>query len=213
MKWLEIDIEETRKWERFYRASFFNSLAGFKSANLIGTINQAGQSNLAIFFSVIHVGANPPLLGLLFRPHTVRRDSLENIRAIKLFTVNSVQKEWTEAAHGTAANYEAGVSEFKANGLTEEFLGGAKVPFVKESKIKSLCRLEEEHPVAANGTIFMVAAIEKVYLQEGLIADDGLIQHDQAGTVAINALDTYYTANLFGQYDYARPGERVKPKN
>ena len=39
------DIES---WERFYRANFINSLTGFKSINLIGTVNELGQTNLGI---------------------------------------------------------------------------------------------------------------------------------------------------------------------
>ena len=42
------------------RIALINSLSGFKSLNLIGTINNQGQTNLAIFNSVVHIGANPP---------------------------------------------------------------------------------------------------------------------------------------------------------
>ena len=36
---------EWQSWERFYRANFINSLTGFKSASLIGTINAQGVPN------------------------------------------------------------------------------------------------------------------------------------------------------------------------
>lgn len=38
---------EWQTWERFYRANFINSLTGFKSASLIGTMNAQGVPNLA----------------------------------------------------------------------------------------------------------------------------------------------------------------------
>jgi hypothetical protein len=49
--------------EKLYRVKLINSLSGFKSANLIGTINKKGITNLALFSSVIHVGANPRFNG------------------------------------------------------------------------------------------------------------------------------------------------------
>ena len=55
-----ITKENILQFEKLYRTNLFNSLSGFKSANLIGTISKEGKTNLAIFSSVIHVGANPP---------------------------------------------------------------------------------------------------------------------------------------------------------
>ena len=49
--------------EQRFRASFINSLGGFKSVVLVGTANESGETNLAIFNSLFHIGANPPLCG------------------------------------------------------------------------------------------------------------------------------------------------------
>ncbi|CAD7816239.1 hypothetical protein CHRY9390_03129 [Chryseobacterium aquaeductus] len=68
------DLEERK------RTAMINSLSGFKSLNLIGTINKIGQTNLAIFNSVMHIGANPALMGFICRPDSVERDTLENIK-------------------------------------------------------------------------------------------------------------------------------------
>jgi flavin reductase (DIM6/NTAB) family NADH-FMN oxidoreductase RutF len=65
--------ENILNFEKNFRTKFINSLSGFKSANLIGTISKTGKTNLAIFNSVIHVGANPSLIGLLIRPASVPR--------------------------------------------------------------------------------------------------------------------------------------------
>ena len=73
-----------------YRANFINSLSGYKSANLIGTCNEQQQTNLAIISSVVHIGANPPLMGMIMRPHTVTRDTLGNIKQTGLFTINAL---------------------------------------------------------------------------------------------------------------------------
>ena len=51
-----------------YRASFINSISGFKSLNLVGTIAKDGQNNLAPFNTIVHICSNPPYLGMLARP-------------------------------------------------------------------------------------------------------------------------------------------------
>ena len=46
------DIENM---EQRYRTTFINSMSGFKSLNLVGTINEQEKINLAIFNSIFHV--------------------------------------------------------------------------------------------------------------------------------------------------------------
>jgi flavin reductase (DIM6/NTAB) family NADH-FMN oxidoreductase RutF len=212
MAYRHITEEQFENWERFYRASFFNSLGGFKSCNLIGSKSAQGLENLGLFFSVIHVGANPPLLGLLFRPHTVPRHTLENIRETEQFTINAVAENWHAKAHQAAANYPDTTSEFEAVGLTPQYLENYTAPFVEEAAIKYLCKPVEEHLVKANQTLFMVAAIKAVFIEENLIDKDGLVNHVKAKTVAVNALDTYYKAAEIAQWAYPRPNKSLEPK-
>jgi len=74
------DNQQIADLEDRKRIALINSLSGFKSLNLIGTVNQNGQTNLAIFNSVVHIGANPPLMDFISRPDTVEKHTLENIR-------------------------------------------------------------------------------------------------------------------------------------
>ena len=74
-----LDSEILQAQDSRYRATLINSLAGVKQAFLIGSKSSSGHSNLAIFNSLIHIGANPPLWGFLCRPDTVKRDTLQNI--------------------------------------------------------------------------------------------------------------------------------------
>ena len=53
--------EDLEQLEQHYRRTFVNSLAGFRQAILVGTISSEGNTNLAIFNSLIHLGANPSL--------------------------------------------------------------------------------------------------------------------------------------------------------
>ena len=52
--------------------SFFNSLSGAKPGFLIGSGSKSDE-NVAIFNSITHLGANPPLLGFIQRPVNVER--------------------------------------------------------------------------------------------------------------------------------------------
>lgn len=62
---MHISHDSLSQLERRYRAQLINSLSGFKSANLIGTQDALGRTNLAIISSVFHLGADPALVGLL----------------------------------------------------------------------------------------------------------------------------------------------------
>jgi flavin reductase (DIM6/NTAB) family NADH-FMN oxidoreductase RutF len=103
---MKIIKEDILKFEKLYRATFINSISGFKSASLIGTMSSKGKTNLAIFNSVIHVGANPPLMGFLMRPVSVERHTYNNIKETGYFTINHINKEIFKQAHQTSASYE-----------------------------------------------------------------------------------------------------------
>lgn len=198
------------EFEKLYRTNFINSLNGFKSANLIGTISSEGKTNLAMFSSVIHVGANPPALGFLMRPVNVERDTYKNIKDTGYFTVNHVQKEIYKQAHQTAARYNSDVSEFDECGLTPEYSENIKAPYVKESKIKIGCRFVEEQEIKFNGTVFMVGEIIEVILPDDVVLEDGFIKIEKAGTITISGLDGYYETKKIGRLAYAKPGIETK---
>ena len=128
---------EIEELPRLKRLNLVNSLSGIKAACLIGTSDELVRTNVAIFNSVIHLGTQPPLMGFIMRPNNeVRRHTLENIEQIGVFTVNHVHSDFYKKAHYTSAKFDAGVSEFDACGLTEEYLVGFDAPFVHESELK-----------------------------------------------------------------------------
>lgn len=192
-----------------YRRNFFNSLTGFKSLCLIGTQNAGGVSNLAPFTQVIHVGANPPLTGILFRPHTVRRDTLENILATEVFTLNQVRPEFVKEAHYTTASWEE--SEFVGTGLQEEYLFDFPAPFVKESRIKWACRLKERLDIQSNGTILIIGEVKHVIVPDECVGEDGFIDLEAAGTVTTSGLDAYHTTQKIARLSYPKPGKPPIP--
>lgn len=185
------DFEE---WEKGYRINFFNSLGGFKSLNLIGTKSKSGLSNLGTFFSVMHVGANPPLVGILFRPTTVPRHTLQNIHDTGYFTINSVPESILFEAHQASAKYDEGVSEFEQIGIAESWNAGFPAPYVQNSGIKMGLSYVEHHQINANATTFLVGKVEECLINETALSDDGFVDHTLLDNLAVNGLDTYYKA-------------------
>jgi flavin reductase (DIM6/NTAB) family NADH-FMN oxidoreductase RutF len=207
---MKITNENILAFEKPYRTNFVNSLSGFKSANLISTISKEGKTNLAIFSSVIHVGANPPAIGFLMRPVSVERHTYNNIKETSYFTINHINKDIFKKAHQTSARYDKDVSEFDECGLTPEFSDTIKAPYVKEAKIKIGCRFFEEHEIKFNGTIFMVGEILEVILPDDVIGTDGFVDIEKAETIAISGLDSYHETKRIARLSYAKPG--IEPK-
>ena len=191
--------------EKIYRANLINSSSGYKPANLISTISKSKQTNLAIFSSVFHLGANPPLLGMIVRPATVPRNSYENLKEIGYYAINHVQKDFVEKAHFTSAKFPKEVSEFEACKLTEEYIDGFPVPFVKESKIKLGMRFVQEIPLVVNDTILIIGEIEHLILPESILQEDGNLLLDKIQDVCVNGLETYFTVEKLTSFPFARP--------
>lgn len=202
---MKLNKENITALESHERVLFINSLSGFKSANLVGTANAKQQSNLAIVSSVVHLGANPPLLGMVMRPHSVPRGSLENILSTGVYTLNHVHKDIYKQAHQTSARYPEDVSEFDEVGFTEQWEDNFNAPFVDESRIKIGMEFREQHTLDINGTEFVIGEIVSIEMPDEIIAKDGFVSLEQAGTVAVSSLDTYHSTQTLGSLSYAKP--------
>lgn len=131
-----ITLEQIEQLEKRYRTNLINCLSGVKGLNLIGTKNAEGQTNLALFNSVVHLGANPPLMGFIQRPASVERHTFENIQNTSFFTINSVSEDIHKQAHQTAARYDRSESEFEEVSLKSIYIDEFYAPFVQESPLK-----------------------------------------------------------------------------
>ena len=63
--------------DKIYRLNLINSITGYKSANLIATQSKAGNTNVAIFSSITHLGSDPALLSFVLRPTFHRSQSYQ----------------------------------------------------------------------------------------------------------------------------------------
>ena len=191
-----------------FRRNLINCLSGYKSLNLIGTKSLSGKTNLAPFSQVFHIGASPPLVGILFRPHTVKRDTLENILETGFFTLNHVHSGFLEQAHWTGARWEE--SEFETTGLQESYHQGFFAPFVKESQVQVGCKLEEYQTLQINQTILVIGSIELVLVNESGLREDGSLDLAELGTVTVAGLDDYYLGKSLGRLEYPKPNQKPK---
>ena len=191
--------------EKLQRTNLINTLSGYKSVNLIGSISESGTSNLAIFNSVFHLGADPALQGMIVRPDSVERHTLQNIRSTGYFTINQVHEDIREKAHQCAARFPREFSEFDAVGLKEQYLERFTAPFVEESKIKSGFKVAEILDLRHNGTHLVIGELEFLFVEEGIIDPEFRIDHQKANSLAVIGLDYYLTAEPGTCLPYAKP--------
>lgn len=198
-----IDKETLSQYDSRYRATLINSLAGLKQAILIGTKSNDGYSNLAIFNSLIHIGASPALLGFICRPATVKRDTLSNILETNHYTINFVVASDYQKAHQTSAKYAKEVSEFDACGFTEHYHPHFDAPFVAEAPVKVAMHLEQKIDISINNTILIMGSIQHIQIDKNIIASDGFVALNQLNTLACSGLDAYYETRFIERLSYA----------
>lgn len=202
-------LSTIQSWERFYRGNFINSLSGFKSASLIATVNNVGISNLAIFSNIVHLGADPALIGFVNRPREAAQHTLANIEATGAYTINLIPANLIEQAHQTSAKYPHDESEFKAVGLTEEYTEYCKAPFVFECPVKYGMEIKEIIPIKFNNTFFVIGAVTGVFIDEQILATDGFLDLEKANIVTTLGIDGYYATEKLARFSYAKPGKEL----
>ncbi|MEY3178907.1 MAG: hypothetical protein RJB42_1148 [Bacteroidota bacterium] len=196
-------IAEIQGWSRIYRANFVNSLSGFKPVSLIASVNKAGQPNLAIFSNIVHLGADPALIGFINRPKEAAPHTIRNIEESGFYTINHILPAFVEKAHQTSAKYADEVNEFDAVGLTAVHKDGFSVPYVAESHVQMALSLSEIIPLS-NGTYLVVGALEHAYVNEQAVASDGFIELSKEGSIVSAGLDAYYTTTPLQRFSYAK---------
>lgn len=201
---MHISNSDLMQMELRKRAHLINSVGGFKSVCLIGTVDLQGQTNLAIFNSIVHIGANPPLISFIMRPDSVERHTLSNIIETGSYTINHLNESIYKQAHQTSARYPKDISEFDATGLTPVYKDNCKAPFVKESNIQMDIEFKERIHLAINNTIMIIGQINNIYFPEDCLEEDGFLNIEKAGSITCSGLDSYHTTNKMERLAYAK---------
>jgi flavin reductase (DIM6/NTAB) family NADH-FMN oxidoreductase RutF len=197
-----ITADQLPHMEQRYRSNLINCLSGFKNLSLLGSIDEKGQTNLAVFSQVFHIGADPALIGVLVRPQSVRRHSLANILQSGDFTLNNVREHMLLRAHQTSARWEE--SEFSACGFTPWFSPQIKAPYVTESTLRIGLRLAEALPLTINNTVLVIGSVQEIWVPEYCLQPDGFIDLETAGSLSCSGLDSYHYTLSLGRLSYAK---------
>lgn len=198
------------KMEQRNRTRLINSLSGFKSINLCGTINKDGVTNLSLISSVVHIGANPALMGFIMRPVTVRRDTYNNILETGHYTFNHLNVEIYKKAHQTSARYPIEVSEFEAAELTEIFSDTIKAPYVAESHVRIGLSFIQKIPIPLNDTVLMIGKVEEIFFPKTALTEDGYLDIAAAGSITSSGLDAYHSTQKLARLSYAKTDKQIK---
>jgi len=198
------------KMEQRNRTRLINSLSGFKSINLCGTISKDGVTNLSLISSVVHIGANPALMGFIMRPVTVRRDTYNNILETGHYTFNHLNAAIYKKAHQTSARYPVDLSEFEATELTEIFSKTIRAPYVAESHIRIGLSFAQKIPIPLNDTLLMVGKVEEIFFPKNVLGVDGYLDIAAAGSITSSGLDAYHNTQKLARLSYAKAEKKVR---
>lgn len=205
----KLTLEDIESWnDDRKRGRFFNCLSGIKSGVLVGTANSQKKSNLAIFTSLFHLGANPALMGIVIRPDISPRHTLLNIKEVGYYTLNLLPYDFHQNGHQTSARYPENISEFGACGFTEEW--SELVPYVKESQIKWLMKLVKVVDIPENNTHIVIGEVKEIQIPEVLISDDGAVDIAGSDPALVTGLDCYHQVKPGKRYAYAKPDKETK---
>ena len=186
------------------RIKLINSISGYKSANLVGTIDSLKQNNLAIVSSVVHIGSDPALLGFFVKAFG-ERHTLSNILETHVFTINHINKDIAYQAHYTSAEFPKSVSEFEKCKLTPQFIDQFDAPFVAESRVKVGLTLADKMDIKLSGTTLIIGHVTHVLLEnENYFDPTSGIDLNSAGTICISGLDSYHDVQKFASYEFAQ---------
>lgn len=209
MSQIHIDYNQILELEKQKRVHLINSLGGFKSVALVGTSDENKNTNLSIFSSFFHLGANPPLIGMIFRPSPPERDTMRNILDTGFYTINHINESIFKKAHQTSARYDKGVSEFDATGLNSEYKNDFFAPFVVESLVQLGIEFKQKIDISINNTTMIVGEIVQIYIPENCLLEDGFIDIEKANTITCSGLDSYHKTMQLDRLSYAKPDKEI----
>ncbi|PWJ95534.1 flavin reductase (DIM6/NTAB) family NADH-FMN oxidoreductase RutF [Flavobacterium araucananum] len=206
---INFKTSDLEKMDKQNAVHLINSLGGFKSAALAGTSDVQGNTNLSIFSSFFHIGANPLLIGVIFRPSPPERDTMRNIIDTGFYTINHINEQIYKQAHQTSARYSREISEFDAAGLGAEYKNNFPAPFVVQSNIQLGIEFKEKIDISINNTTMIIGEIVQIFIPEDCLSEDGFVNLEKAGTLTCSGLDSYHKTLQLERLSYAKPDKEI----
>ena len=172
----------------------------------VGSQSADGVANLAPFSYFNAVCNHPPMIAISMTIRDGRpKDSLANIRATGVFTLNLVSRDLAEQMNASAAEVGPEIDEFVLAGLTKVRGDRVDAPRVGESRWSAECVLDRvitlgESPRQSG---LVLGEIVRFHVEERLL-DGTRIDQDGLDAVARMGGPTY--SDTRRRFDLARPG-------
>lgn len=175
----------------------------------IGTVSAEGIRNLAPYSFFNMVARYPPTF-VVAPLLDARKDTLNNVKATGVFTVNIVTEETVVAMNASAASLPAEVDEFDACGLTAVKADTSDAPLVAEAVANFECTVKHMIPLGAEpednraSGMLIIGEAQNIHVAERVI--DDAFHIDQRELHAIGRLaGGYYTKVSDGLFTIERP--------
>ncbi|THH11519.1 hypothetical protein EW146_g8011 [Bondarzewia mesenterica] len=175
----------------------------------VSTVSATGIENLAPFSWFNQVSANPPVISISCTNGPTRiKDTANNIKATKGFTVSIISEAFVENSNVCSIDAPEEVSEWPASGLTKKSSIHVKPACVKESAFSMECELfkaiDVVHPTTGQtATTLILGLVKYVHVRKDVFTENGTV--DPARLKPVSRLgDTTYS-RLGDGFRLARP--------
>ena len=84
------------------------------------------------------------------------------------------------------------------------FSPGISAPFVEESKVQYVLKLEEVIPIKLNGTFLVVGSLQQVFIPAEIMDEDGYLSIEKANSLCSLGINGYYETKLLEKLPYAK---------
>jgi flavin reductase (DIM6/NTAB) family NADH-FMN oxidoreductase RutF len=94
--------------------------------------------------------------------------------------------------------------------LSELWENDFPAPFVEDALIRLGIKFRRKYHLDINNTDMVIGEIVQVQVPEDCLVDNGSVDIEKAGSVAISGLDRYHKTHLLARLGYAKPNHEVK---
>ncbi len=176
---------------------------------LVTTLDEDGEPNLAPISWYQMVSQDPPMVMVSFGGGENRRkDSENNIKRLKEFSVSSSSEPYAEALNFASVDCPTGVSEYALSGLTPVKSKVIKTPRVKEAPMSMECELEYVRDIhndeGKHTTTLVLGRVRVMHIRKDMInPETGAV--DASKTLPITRIGGLQYARTSVGYELERP--------
>ncbi|WP_458319342.1 flavin reductase family protein [Mycolicibacterium brisbanense] len=188
------DLDATSSYKLLIGSVLPRAIAWISTASTTGVGNIAPVS----FFTV--VGRIPPILSVSLQPRSdgvTLKDTFVNIRDTGEFVVNIASIAQADAVHRSAFEFDSGVDEFEALGLTKAASETIAAPRIAEAPISFECVVDRIIPMPPLPDHVVWGRVNRIHVRDDLYLSRGRI--DVGALNAFGRLAAEYTLvnNIF----------------